>query len=81
MYSYSRQIRLPELEGIWKWPRMVSPHLPDVEQDSIEWSASFGVFTPEVHALVHERGKLSEYLKEQIISLSLSLSALQAASC
>lgn len=56
---YTQQIRLPEMESIWKWPRVVSPHLSEVQQESVEWSASFGAFTPEVHALVHERGKLS----------------------
>lgn len=58
--STQQMITLPDLEALWKWPRMVNPFLPDVERESVEWSASFGAFSPEVHALVHEKGKLSE---------------------
>lgn len=57
---HTQRIFLPELESLWKWPRLVSPYLPEVEQESFEWSASFGAFTPEVHALVHDKGKLSK---------------------
>lgn len=53
-------ITIPDLEVLWKWPRMVNPYLPDVEQESVAWSAKFGAFSPEVHALVHEKGKLSK---------------------
>lgn len=60
MSAQQMTITLPELEARWKWPRMVNPYLPDVEDESYQWSASFGAFPPEVHALVHEKGKLSE---------------------
>lgn len=57
-----QMITLPELEALWKWPRMVNPYLSDVENESYQWSASLGAFPPEVHALVHERGKLGEFV-------------------
>ena len=57
-----QKIILPELEAVWKWPRNLSPHLADIEQECLEWSASFEAFTPETQSLVHDRGKLSECL-------------------
>lgn len=54
----AQKIILPDFEALWKWPRMVNPYLPDVDQESVKWSASFGAFPPEVHALVHEKGKM-----------------------
>ncbi|KAK5658142.1 hypothetical protein OQA88_2115 [Cercophora sp. LCS_1] len=53
------EIKLPLLEDLWKWPRLVSPHLADVEAECLEWSASFGAFDPETQRLVHEKGKLN----------------------
>ena len=55
------EIRIPELESVWRWPRAVSPYLSEVEQESLEWSASFNAFDPETQRLVHEKGKLSEF--------------------
>lgn len=57
-----RNIRLPHLEALWKWPRLVNPYLPEIEQDCLEWSASFGAFDPKMQTLVHEKGKLSKFL-------------------
>ncbi|KAK1834419.1 isoprenoid synthase domain-containing protein [Podospora conica] len=53
------ELRIPELEARWRWPRAVSPYLPEVEQESLEWSASFNAFDPETQRLVHEKGKLN----------------------
>lgn len=54
-----QKIHLPEIESLWKWPQLVNLYLREVEEESYKWSASFGAFTPEVHALVHDKGKLS----------------------
>jgi hypothetical protein len=54
-----RKIKLPPLEAYWQWPRYVSPHLNDVEQECLEWSASFGAFDPHTQKLIHDYGKLS----------------------
>ncbi|KAL2141606.1 hypothetical protein VTI28DRAFT_2152 [Corynascus sepedonium] len=53
------KIRLPPLESIWRWPRYVSPHLADVEEECLQWSASFGAFDPETQRLIHDYGKLN----------------------
>lgn len=55
----TQKIRLPHLEALWKWPRVVNPHLLEIEQDCLAWSASFGAFDPKTQRLVHEKGKLS----------------------
>ena len=56
------KIKLPPLEAYWRWPRYVSPHLDDVEQECLEWSASFGAFDPDTQKLIHDHGKLSMFL-------------------
>ncbi|KAK3986106.1 isoprenoid synthase domain-containing protein [Cladorrhinum sp. PSN332] len=53
------EITLPRLEELWKWPRLVNPHLAEIEQECLEWSASFGAFDAEMQRLVHEKGKLN----------------------
>ncbi|KAK4225934.1 isoprenoid synthase domain-containing protein [Podospora fimiseda] len=53
------EIRLPHLEDLWKWPRLVNPHLAEINQECLEWSASFGAFDAEMQRLVHEKGKLN----------------------
>jgi len=55
------EIRIPELEARWRWPRAVSPFLPEVDRESLEWSASFNAFDPETQRLVHDKGKLSTF--------------------
>lgn len=57
------KIRLPPLEVRWRWPRHVNPYLDDIEQECLEWSASFGAFDPETQKLIHEHGKLSMSLE------------------
>lgn len=57
-----RKLRLPPLESVWSWPRYVSPHLTDIEEECLEWSASFGAFDPETQRLIHDYGKLSMFL-------------------
>ncbi|KAK0742703.1 hypothetical protein B0T18DRAFT_391623 [Schizothecium vesticola] len=69
------EIRIPELAAVWRWPRAVSPYLSEVEQESLDWSASFNPFDPETQQLVHEKGKLSAY------NTSLRSSDLLAAMC
>jgi len=59
------EITLPLLEDLWKWPRLVNPHLPEIERECLEWSASFGAFDAETQRLVHEKGKLSEFCTPQ----------------
>ncbi|KAK8075324.1 terpenoid synthase [Apiospora hydei] len=54
------KIRLPDLETLWKWPRQVSPHLAEVDEECLEWSASFSAFDAETHRLVHDKGKLKQ---------------------
>uniref|UniRef100_A0AAU7YP30 Terpene synthase n=1 Tax=Cladorrhinum flexuosum TaxID=711349 RepID=A0AAU7YP30_9PEZI len=54
------EIKLPHLEDLWKWPRLVNAHLPEIERECLEWSASFGAFDAETQRLVHEKGKLSK---------------------
>jgi hypothetical protein len=56
------EIRLPPLEEIWQWPRMVSPHLADLEEECLQWTASFGAFDPETQRRIHDKGKLSKLL-------------------
>lgn len=56
------KIRLPDLEAVWRWPRLVNPHMPEIEQKCLEWSASFGAFDAETQKLVHDKGKLSKTL-------------------
>ncbi|KAJ2975426.1 hypothetical protein NUW58_g8359 [Xylaria curta] len=56
---YTQEIRLPELEGVWKWPRLVNPHLADVGAECLDWATSFEAFTPEAQNLVHNKGKLN----------------------
>jgi hypothetical protein len=53
-------IKLPELENSWRWPRLVSPYLAEIEKECLEWSASFTAFDSETQSLVHEKGKLSQ---------------------
>lgn len=55
-------ITLPELESMWRWPRLVSPSLDDLGQECLDWSASFTAFDAETQSLVHEKGKLSQSL-------------------
>jgi hypothetical protein len=55
------KIKLPPLEAYWRWPRYVNPHLDDVEQECLEWSASFGAFDPDTQKLIHDHGKLSMF--------------------
>jgi hypothetical protein len=52
-------IELPDLEKRWRWPRLVSPYLAEIEQECLEWSASFMAFDRETQSLIHEKGKLS----------------------
>ncbi|KAK8071749.1 terpenoid synthase [Apiospora saccharicola] len=54
------KIRLPELEALWKWPRQVNPHLSEVEEECLEWSASFNAFDAETQKRVHDKGKLKQ---------------------
>lgn len=60
-----RKLRLPPLESVWSWPRYVSPHLADLEEECLEWSASFGAFDPETQRLIHDYGKLSKPLSSR----------------
>lgn len=62
--SAPNKIRLPPLESIWRWPRYVSPHLAEIEEECLQWSASFGAFDPDTQRLIHEYGKLSEFLSK-----------------
>lgn len=55
------EIRIPELEARWRWPRAVSPFLTEVDRESLEWCASFNAFDPETQRLVHDKGKLSTF--------------------
>ena len=55
-----KQIRLPELEALWKWPRQVSPHLSEVAEESLEWCSSLNAFDANTQKLVHDKGKLSK---------------------
>lgn len=57
-----QEIRLPSLEATWRWPRLVSPYLAEIEQECLNWSASFTAFDHETQNLVHEKGKLSQSL-------------------
>ncbi|KAK8011931.1 DAHP synthase-like protein [Apiospora arundinis] len=60
MMRHQKKIRLPELETLWNWPRYVSPHLAEVEKESLEWSASLNAFDAETQKLVHDKGKLKQ---------------------
>jgi hypothetical protein len=55
-----KTIKLPPLEELWKWPRAVNPHLPEIGQECLDWSASFGVWPTEKQKLKHEGGNLSK---------------------
>ncbi|KAK8132275.1 hypothetical protein PG999_000448 [Apiospora kogelbergensis] len=55
-----KQIRLPELEALWKWPRQVSPHLSEVAEESLEWCSSLNAFDANTQKLVHDKGKLKQ---------------------
>ncbi|KAK8008235.1 terpenoid synthase [Apiospora marii] len=59
-HNNTNKIRLPELEAFWKWPRQVNPHLAEVEEECLEWSASFNAFDAETQKLVHDKGKLKQ---------------------
>ena len=64
--------RLPHLELFWRWPRLVSPYLSEIERECLEWSASFKAFDPDTQRLVHEKGKLSKLRPRQESSGMLS---------
>jgi hypothetical protein len=53
-------IRLPPLETLWPWPRVVNVHLPDVEQESFDWCFRFGAFKPETQRVIYEQGNFSK---------------------
>lgn len=53
------EIRVPEPEARWRWPQAVSPFLTELDKESLEWSASFNAFDPEIQRLVHDKGKLT----------------------
>jgi hypothetical protein len=53
------------MEALWRWPRTVNPHLADVDQECLDWSASFGAFDPETHRRLHDHGKFSLPLLNQ----------------
>jgi hypothetical protein len=57
-----QRVKLPHLEALWRWPRLVNPYLPEIDQKCLEWSASFAAFDPETQRLVHDKGKLSTSL-------------------
>jgi hypothetical protein len=52
-------IRLPPIEVFWPWPRAINAHLVDIEQECLDWSASFGAFDAETHKVIHDHGKFS----------------------
>ncbi|KAL7796671.1 isoprenoid synthase domain-containing protein [Trichoderma ceciliae] len=54
-----QKIRIPSLEARWRWPRLVSSYLAEVEEECLRWSASFTAFDHETQCLVHEKGKLN----------------------
>lgn len=62
MAMSGQEIRLPKLEARWRWPRLVSSCLAEIEQECLEWISSFTAFDSETQNLVHEKGKLSESL-------------------
>jgi hypothetical protein len=68
-----QKLRLPELEALWNWPRLVSPYLVEIEQECLEWNASFGAFDPDTQRLLHDKGKLSECLDVSCALLALLL--------
>ncbi|TVY83697.1 Delta(6)-protoilludene synthase [Lachnellula suecica] len=43
----THEIFLPDLEAGWKWPRRISPYIPEIRQECLDWVASFKAFTPE----------------------------------
>ncbi|KAK4235978.1 isoprenoid synthase domain-containing protein [Achaetomium macrosporum] len=60
MSSSSLKLWLPPLEQIWEWPRMVSPYLDELEEECLQWTASFGAFDPETQRRIHDKGKLRQ---------------------
>ncbi|ROV94058.1 hypothetical protein VMCG_08230 [Cytospora schulzeri] len=42
----SQIVHLPDLQGNWKWPRRINPHTEEIRQESLDWAASFGAFSP-----------------------------------
>lgn len=42
----ARIILLPDFQGNWQWPRRTNPHTREIRQESLDWAASFGAFTP-----------------------------------
>ncbi|PTB50358.1 hypothetical protein M431DRAFT_19801 [Trichoderma harzianum CBS 226.95] len=54
-----QKVRLPPLEAGWRWPRLVSSYLEEVEEECLKWSASFTAFDQETQCLIHEKGKLN----------------------
>ncbi|KAH8651060.1 isoprenoid synthase domain-containing protein [Xylariales sp. PMI_506] len=58
-FTSGQEIRLPKLEAGWRWPRLVNPYLAEVEQECLDWTASFTAFDHETQSLVHEKGKLN----------------------
>ncbi|KAK4074993.1 uncharacterized protein Triagg1_4657 [Trichoderma aggressivum f. europaeum] len=55
-----QKISLPPLELGWRWPRLVSSYLEEVEEECLKWSASFTAFDHETQCLIHEKGKLKQ---------------------
>ncbi|KAL7791176.1 isoprenoid synthase domain-containing protein [Trichoderma afarasin] len=55
-----QKVRLPPLEAGWRWPRLVSSYLEEVEEECLKWSASFTAFDQETQCLIHEKGKLKQ---------------------
>ncbi|KAI1842182.1 hypothetical protein JX265_001457 [Neoarthrinium moseri] len=43
----AKTVYLPDLEAGWLWPRRLNIHTADIRQESLDWAASFGAFTPQ----------------------------------
>ncbi|KUI60988.1 Delta(6)-protoilludene synthase [Cytospora mali] len=43
---------LPDFQGSWKWPRQIHPHFEEIGQESSQWAASFGAFTPKAQEAI-----------------------------
>jgi len=54
-------IVLPVLEDLWEWQKLINPHLPEVDYECSEWSASFGAFDLETQLRICNYGKLSKF--------------------
>lgn len=39
-------IFLPDFQSEWQWPRQLNPHTDEIRQESQEWAAKFGAFSP-----------------------------------